>query len=237
MTTSGVNTFNPVRDEITKSALRLVGAYNSTDEPRPEQLNDANLALNLLLKSWQVQGFLWLKKFALLTLVPGQATYQLGAWATDTCVYDGTATQITRPTRISYAAYRNSTGVDREMTPLARNDYMKLSNKAAAAPSTQYFYDPQTEKGQLILWPVPIAADHIFFSCDRGIFDMLGSDNTYDVPQEWLRVIKYALAVEIAPEYAMPSGEFQLLNAKYEALRADVESYNHEVTPFQAEIA
>lgn len=237
MTTSGTNSLNPVRDTLVKAALRLVGAYASTDEPRPEQMVDALEAMNIMLKSWQVEGFLWLRKFALLTLVPGKATYQLGEGSTDVCLYTDTLTQVSRPTRISYATYRNASGFDREMTPLSRTQYMQLTNKTSAAPSTQYYYDPQLASGALTVWPVPVTADSLFITCDRGIFDMVNDTDTYDLPQEWLRVIKWGLAMEIAPEYAVPAGEMARLEARYVAIKAGVDSYDRETVPTQMEMA
>jgi hypothetical protein len=75
--TSGVTTYNPVRDVIVKRALRTVGAYASTDSPRAEQLSDAYDVLNILLKSWAMDGLLWLKVFGTLFLNKGQRQYSL----------------------------------------------------------------------------------------------------------------------------------------------------------------
>lgn len=77
MATSGETSYNPVRDIVIRGALRKVGAYASTDNPRPEQISDAQETLNMMLKSWQVEGFLWLKTFATLFLNKGQTSYQL----------------------------------------------------------------------------------------------------------------------------------------------------------------
>lgn len=231
------NTFTLNKDAIARASLRLVNAFNSGDNPRPEQMTDAIEALNIMLKSWQVEGFLWLRKFALLALVPGQHIYYLGAGSTDTCVYAGTATQISRPTRITSAMYRNSAGFDREMTPLGRADYMKLTNKLAAFPPTQYLYDPQLGQGELTTWGVPNEAGSLFFSCDRGIYDILTDEDAFDVPQEWLRCIKWGLAVEIAPEYAVPAGELARLEARYIELKTAISAYDREIAPTQMEMA
>ena len=78
MSTSGSTSFNPVRDQIINRALRLVGAYASTDSPRPEQSRDASETLNMMLKSWQIDGYLWLKETTVLQLFSGQVQYDLG---------------------------------------------------------------------------------------------------------------------------------------------------------------
>lgn len=85
MTTSGSYSFNPVRDQIVNGALRLVGAYASTDTPRPEQSRDALETLNMMLKSWQVDGLLWLKETGTLFLSSNQYQYDI-ADTGDHCV-------------------------------------------------------------------------------------------------------------------------------------------------------
>ncbi len=226
-------TFFPVRDVVIRGALRLVNAYASTGNPAPDQMADATEACNMMLKSWQVEGFLWLKKFALLTLVQGKATYKLGtdstgAVSSDVCVYTDNATQIGRPTRIQSAAYRNSSGYDRPLTPMSRDEYIRLTNKTTQAPSVQFYYDPQLYQGELTIWPVPATADTIFFTCDRGIYDLINDTDTYDVPQEWIRLCKWGLACEIAPEYAVPASQIAMIEAKYKAMRTAIDDYDRE---------
>ncbi len=77
MTTSGTSSWNPARDVVIKRALRMVGAYASSGNPRPEQINDANDVLNMMLKEWQLDGFLWLRIYGTLFLNKGQRQYNL----------------------------------------------------------------------------------------------------------------------------------------------------------------
>lgn len=212
----------------------MVNAYASTGQPAPEQMSDAIEACNLMLKSWQVDNFLWLKQFALLTLVPGQATYKFGNAANgtpspDVCVYQGTATQIDRPTRISMAAYRNTSGFDRPLTPMSRAEYIQLTNKTNPAPCVQFYYNPQLYQGELTVWPVPTTADTLFFTCDRGIYDVITDTDTFDVPQEWMSLCKWGLACEIAIEYAVPPAQLAQLESKYQAMRQTIDNYDREI--------
>jgi hypothetical protein len=234
-------TFYPVRDTIVKAALRLVNAYSSMGNPDPAQMEDATEACNIMLKSWQIEGELWLKKFALLTLIPGQATYLLGMAqdgtpSPDVCVYTDNSMQIDRPTRVTSAAYRNSSGFDRPLLPFSREDYMRMTNKTTQAPCNQFYYNPQLYQGALTFWPVPDAADKVLISCDRGIYDLINDTDTYDVPQEWLRLCKWGLACEIAPEYAIPAGDLARMEAKYSAMKESISSYNREPVNTQIQV-
>ena len=78
MATSGTSSFTADRDLIVRRALRMVGAYVSTDLPRPEQLQDAVSTLNVMLKAWSVDGFLWLRNFATVILTGGANSYAMG---------------------------------------------------------------------------------------------------------------------------------------------------------------
>ena len=110
MATSGVATYNPTRDKIIRRALRMIGAFASGDSPTADQLTDAIDVLNAMIKMWQVDGYLWLRTFAELTLVPGQSSYEIGSGTTDVCVYQGTSTSAERPIKISSATRKDSSG-------------------------------------------------------------------------------------------------------------------------------
>jgi hypothetical protein len=236
MTTSNSSTFNPVRDTIIKGALRLVNAYASTGNPSPDQINDALESLNLILKSWQVEGFLWLKQFATLSCVSGQAQYTLPGPET---VYDSTGAQIARPTRITNPTRRTTTdGADIPMgdtgKTISREEYSAIPNKTSPGVPIFAYYDPQLSVGNLYLWPVPDTNTiQIKFTCDRPIQDMLSDTDTFDVPQEQVRRIKYALALEIAPEYALPAGDYDRLAKRHEEIREALSDFDQEAAPTQ----
>jgi hypothetical protein len=231
MTTSGITADNPVRDRSIKRALRMINAYASTDEPRPEQMTDALETLNSLLKSWQVEGFLWLKQFATLTCVAGQARYDIPGAET---LSDETGQPIPRPTRIDYLTRRaTSSSSDLPMgengRPVSRSEYAAQPNKAAPGLPLMAYYDPQLETGALYLWPTPSTSlVQVRFSCDRPIQDMIADTDTFDVPQEQVRRIEYALALELAPEYALPAGDYDRLKARYLEISSALSDFDRE---------
>lgn len=232
MTTSGLTTLASPRDEIIFRALRLVGAYASTDQPRPEQVADAMIALNHLLKSWQVEGFLWLKEYFQVPLVAGQGTYTLGPAGTAE-YWPALTTTIDRPTRIWNLKRKDTSGNEIPINVISRQEYTDLPNKTTTGVVNQYYYDPQLTNGTLFIWPVPITGttDVLWGTCDRSIQYMLNDTDTYDLPEEWLRVIVWGLAKEIAPEYGLALSERQLIDVEYAALKAAVSSYDRENSP------
>jgi hypothetical protein len=297
MTTSGQIIYNPNRDVIIKSALRLIGGYSTGSKPTGDQMEDANEALNLMIKSWQIQGFLWVKEFVTMFTVKDQRIYDLpgangatsynqsnldGAlvitdtvltvnssagmaagdifgtmlsdnsldW--DTIVSVDSATQVTlttglagaasdnavvysyavadalyRPTRIFHSNRLLPCNSEVPLTQMGRDDYQDLTNKKSEGTPVQLYFDPQLATAKLYLWPVPQnATERIVLSVDRPLQVMIDSSNTADLPEEWIEVIKYGLAVRLAPEYAVPGGERSALRAEYSGLVDNLISYN-----------
>lgn len=227
--TSNISSFNPTTFDIVKTALRRVGAYASTDQPRPEQIEDALLALNIMLKAWQVEGFLWLQEFVTINLVQGQAYYKIGPNSGDIVLDENGVSYKQRPTRIFHCARRNTQGYDVQMSPLSRTDYSQLTNKTTQGNPTQYFYDSQLGEGKLYVWPTANAStDKLFLTVDRNLQDMVSDINTFDLPKEWLALVTAGLSAFIAPEYGLNVSERTLLDNEYLALKNQLDNYNRE---------
>jgi hypothetical protein len=305
MTTSGVKTFDPVRDIVIKGALRLVGAFPSTGLPRPEQIEDAQNVLNMMIKAWQTQGFLWVKEYGTIFLEQGRTTYCLPApgdtWAatcystleletaqvatdtvilsTDTSgftvgdsygimtdtwqlswgliasidtnvsitldtvlsgdaalgniVYHYTAANaLYRPTRIFHSSRLQLSGSEVPLISMSRDDYNDLTTKLTQSTPVQYYFDPQLAVAKLNVWPTAQdSRDRMVVDVDRPLEVMLDPSNTYDFPQEWMEVIKYGLAVRLAPEYAVPMNERTDIKGTFNSLAENILAYNMDFTP------
>lgn len=207
MTTSGTVTYSPVITKILYGALRMVGAYASDDAPRAQQVVDAKDALDMMLKGWQVDGALWLKRFVRVKLVAGQNSYDIGPGSADT-VYtgdSGTTAYTQRPTRIYTPTRLATDGTEVPLCdPMSRGDWTALPNKTTTGTVVQVYYDPQLTMGKLYVWPTPVTGvtDYVKLTVDRIIEDV-GTEDTYDidVPPEWTETVKYNLALRLCPEY------------------------------------
>jgi hypothetical protein len=229
--TSHLTVLNVTTNQIVNAALRMVGAYASTDNARPEQQADAIEALNLMLKAWQTESFIWLPQFVTLNMVQGQAEYTIGPDSADTIKDEDGVTFTERPTHIRFATRRTSSGQEIEMTQLGRIDYQRLPNKTSQGTPIQYYYSPQTNNGKIYVWPTPSnSTDQVVLSVDRNLQTMVSDINSFDLPQEWLQLIKYGLACVIAPEYGIAIGERQLLERDFAMLKESASAYNRENT-------
>jgi hypothetical protein len=178
----------------------MVGAYTSTDLPRPEQLTDAASVLNIMLKAWSIEGFLWLRQFKTITLVAGQNTYTLGPAGSPA---------MDRPLHIFTANRKMVGGAEIPLFNLTRADWMAIPNKTSQGTPVQIYYDPQTINGTMYVWPTPSVGvtDTIVVDVDRQLDIMADNLNDFDFPPQWIEAITYNLAARIAPEYGLPMSE------------------------------
>lgn len=122
MPTSQSTSWNPTLYQLINRSLRIVGAYASTDNPRPEQQQDALYALNGLIKSLQVEGFLWLKTFCTLFLNKGQVSYNL----TDAAGFSHCATSYIETTTTADVAAGAGTVDLTSVTGMTDGDYIGI---------------------------------------------------------------------------------------------------------------
>lgn len=220
---SGVTEPTTNRDQVLRRALRLVGAYASTDSPRPEQMVDAVYVLNAMIRAWAIEGLLWCREFVTIPLVAGQNAYPLGP---------DSPTPMNRPTHVFNCNRKSSTGNEIPIIALTRTDWMVLPNKLnSSAPPVQYYYDRQTINGILYVWPVPPpgTTDSLVLDVDRKMDFMVDTNNAFDLPDEWIETVIYQLAIRIAPEYGIPLGERQKLEETAGALFLKAVTYDQDM--------
>lgn len=135
------------------------------------------------------------------TTVP-LTTALTGAASSGNLVYSY-QTKLFRPLRILDAFVRQaSTVVDTPMRLMSREEYNRFGQKSSAGVPVQWYYDPQTNTGNLYLYPVPQQTTQlIFIEIQKPIDDFGSASEDYDMPQEWGEALKFNLAKRLAPEY------------------------------------
>lgn len=201
MTTSGSTNWTLNRDQIITAALRNIGAIATGETPSPAEINEASEALNMMIKVWQTEGAkLWLNDTKELTLTANSQSYTIGPTGVLATV---------RPLEIIEARYHYYTAaIDVPMTPMSRDEYFSMPLKSASGVPLQYYYDPQLTLGVFYIWPIITAttSDTIRMTVKTEVEDFDTAANTADFPTEWLRALKFNLAVELAPEYGKEVG-------------------------------
>lgn len=226
MATSSSYDFTLTRDELILSSLRLLGVGHRGESVPADEINDASIALNIMLKAWQADGLqLWKREEQSIPLVASQRVYTLGP--TGDVV-------MQRPMRLLEVVRRDSNNTDVPLNPLSKNEYWGLSSKLSEGTPVSYHYDPQLTNGELSVWQVPsttTAAEYTLEIVYHLPFeDMDSATNNFDCPVEWLEAIKYGLAVRLAPEYGTDMPQYYALRKDFNDIYEKARSWDTEDT-------
>lgn len=105
-----------------------------------------------------------------------------------------------------------SSNIYTQMMPMSRKDYYDQPNKNSPGTITQYYYKPGLTSGQINVWPSPPDSSSAFeFTWLRPIQDFDVAGDMPDLPQEWISTLVFNLAVDLAPEYAVPTDVYQMV--------------------------
>jgi len=84
MAISGSSNYSLTRDGSIAHAYRILGALRAGGTPSADEITDATVAINIMVKAWQAYGLqLWVIKQATLIPTNGGLTYSLGDNASD----------------------------------------------------------------------------------------------------------------------------------------------------------
>jgi len=200
MATSGNANYSTTRDDIIKRALRLIGAVAQGETPTTDQITEAAIALNGLVKAWQADGMpLWALKQYAVPMTASVNSYEIGA---------GKTVDTPKPLKVLQAWNRDTvSNVDIPMRILTKQEYNMLGNKSSSGDPIQIYYEPLLDHGVLHLFPTPTSTDvtnaAIYIVYQRPFEDFDASTDNPDFPQEWYDAITYGLATRLAPEYGV----------------------------------
>jgi len=219
MATSGSTDYSQTRDDIIKRALRLIGALAQGESPTTDQVTEAAVALNGLVKAWEADGMpLWAIKERTITLQATTNSYTLNT---------------PKPLKVIQAWYRNVTSnVDVPMRVITRDEYNRLGNKSSAGTPIQVYYEPRRDDGMLHVFPTPSATDaanvsiYIVYQAPFEDFDV--ATDTPDFPQEWYDAVTYGLACRLAPEYGLPIPDRKTLWQEMTIIKQDALNFGLE---------
>lgn len=162
---------------------------------------------------------------------PAGTTVTLAAALTDNVSVDATVyvytTQIVRPLRV-IEARRNDTS-DVPIDVISRQEYYDLPNKNENGKVNQVYYDPQLTTGTFKIWPTGNAVDDkVEITVMLPIEDFDSSNVDPDLPQEWLRAIKWGLASDLGPEYGIDLKRQVYVDRKANRLLEEVSDFDSE---------
>lgn len=183
--------------DLISSSMRLIGAVASGETPTPQEYEDSLLVLNDLYEQWNTNDLnVWGTLNQSFNLVPGQSIYTIGP---------GGNFNTLRPVDIS-AAYCTFSGVDFPIKMIAQEEFNLINLKSMQQPIIERMvYVNEFPLGNLLFWPTPSTAIPVVLTIAKQLTAIALNDNLTG-PPGFMKAIKYALALELAPEFgAVPS--------------------------------
>ena len=180
--------------DLIKGSLRLIGAIETGETPEAEESADALVILNQLLESLSLssQG-VFNQPTQTFNLVASQSTYTIGT---------GGNFNTVSPVNIQ-DAYTVQNGISYPIEIIGQELYDAIGNKTQQSTYPLYLLHQNTSPlGNIILWPVPSAVVPltINISAQFAQIPLLATVIT-TWPVGAARMIRYALAIDLAEEY------------------------------------
>lgn len=147
--------------------------------------------------------------------------------AVDNHVYVYTA-KPARPVRIFSARFVTADGEEREIWLASRSEYMQMPDKTETGEAIMVYPDMRTTNIRVHVWPTcDDVKCRIILEAAIPPDDFDAVANNADFPPEWIRALRYNMAVEMAPEWGVEVPPLVLktaIESKAQIAASDVES-------------
>ena len=204
MTTSGTTTFNLDLTELVEEAFERCGGELRTGY----DLKTARRSLNLLFADWANRGVnMWTFEQGAITLIPGQATYDLPSNTVDLLEHV-----------IRTGAGSASTQADLTITRISVSTYATIPNKLQQARPIQVWIERKTTTPTITVWPVPDTSTTYTFVYWRlkRIDDAGNGVNTMDVPFRFIPAMVAGLSYYLAMKVPGGADRLGVLKQQYD---------------------
>jgi hypothetical protein len=187
------------RDLITGS-LRLIGAVAPGEGLDAAEAVDGLSALNSLIDSLSNESLLIyaVTREASITLVAGTSGYTLGT----------SGDLANRPMSIESALLRvtNQTpALELPIKMLSQSEWASINLKGIQSDYPLYAYEDGGYPLRTVnLYPVPSAAYELVLFTKRPLTQIATIDDVISLPPGYERMLRYNLAIDLAPEYGRP---------------------------------
>lgn len=220
MTTSGTNLFNPDLSEIIEEAYERIGKEIRTGY----EFKTARRSMNYLLTSWANQGInLWTVASGDITLIQGQATYNLPADCVDIIEH------VIRQNPGSLSGQ-----VDIVIPRIALPTYAAIPNKLTQGRPIQVYVDRQSPIPTINIWQTPNSASYTFHYWYLRRLDDAGTAGnvTQDIPFRFYEALTAGLAYMLAQKQAeLDVNRIQMLKIAYDEAMQNAKDEDRDKAP------
>ena len=234
------STYTVTRDQIITLALRKLGVLELGETPDTDTIDNATMSLNLLIKQLSTEGLrLWKISELIVPLTANQTSYVLGG-STSALMYDSLAPTVAitdKPLKVIQGFYRSiqvTPYIDTPVLLVSKQEYNVLGSKFSTGTANTIFYDVKSLNGILYVYLTPdVNAQtniELHLVVQLPLNDISYATDIPDFPNEWMNLLVWSLADEMALQYGVP------MNSRQE-LAQRAAAYKEKLTDWDVEAA
>ena len=203
MATSGVYVITKTASELITSSLLVLGVIDPIEASSANEIVVGIDALNMLLLQLKSPvnklhsgDQLWQRETATLTL-------------TSKMIYDlkptGGDLDIQVPVQVTSVLRRDTDSLDIALDTMSYGDYINITDKTQESVPSLYYYEKRIDTGKLYLNTIPEdTTDTLFITYRQPFEQIVNTTDEIDVEDYMLRMLKYKLAIDLAPVFRSP---------------------------------
>lgn len=182
-------------------ALQLLGVIAAGELPTADDSADCLVTLNDMVSAWALEPLtIYAQTRLTKTLSPAVQSYTIGS---------GAAIDVARPLWVTNAGVIPSGQTSEIPIDMLTEDMWAntlIKSQTSTFP-TGVYYDygfNSSGYGTMTVWPVPTTAPTLVLYLPQAITSFADGTTSYTFPPGYERMLRYNLAVELAPEYGRP---------------------------------
>ena len=197
MATSSTYTVTKTAADLADSIMRVVATGGS---PTSAEQADIIEAINFWLFQiqeppfvWKPGEFMWLRETADITL-SAKIAFDLKP--------SGGDCDIQIPLEILTATLKDTSSNETPMSTMSLQEFQAISNKTNTGTPSRFYYERRRDTGKFYLDIIPSVTTDVVDIVYRQPMEVItASTQNFDLENYFFRALKYAVAVDIAPEF------------------------------------
>jgi len=201
---------------IIERALRSIGVLAQGENASAEMANDALVSLNDVLAGAANENLLIYKNTLDTLTLDGSSSYTIGQ--------DGTPDLNTvRPISIHSVFHRGTDGIDCPVDVVTLGEFDSIADKSATGTIVEWVYVDTTYPNLSVYTYPLVSTGTLRINSSKALTAFASLTTTVSLPPGYERYLRYALAVELMPEYGINNPQiYQMFNDA----RADLKRTN-----------
>lgn len=185
MPTSGITSWPLTAEEVVTQACYELGSHAAGEVPTGQEMDDALVRLNAMLRTWQGEGNLFRDEETQIVFAAGMGEQVLSA---------------------DIRAINNAWAVgpyNRILAQWNRSEYLSLPNPGQSGAPVAWYAETSPAGLTMHLWPVPATDTIIALDYSRKGYTVTDPSETLDVPEEWQEALILGLASRMASMFGI----------------------------------